>query len=388
MKRLMVSVLAAAVLFGTACSFDTGGTGGGSGGDSSEDQTDQSVQTDSTNSTTFVIETSDIEFYYPDQLMFVEAGTLCMTIYRCGNGYYACVDGERAWKSLYGEPPIELEDCQFIHVEADIDLVYGGVKGFWGNPLIREVRDERYLTLDEVADCRILDLYDPEEATFTGARLIVKDGKNYLICRGTNNQYRLYDSDGNLLCAYDTSMAAAAYLDDDADHTIEYSSAVSLPCYIVRIDGVYYAYFNHVGMNTWKPLLNMHFENKPYGFELEDGQVMSVRTARVYVVNGGKAGYVDVPMFENMSHYERVIYSSVNGRAAAYHWEETVMNGIAYENGDMYQYYYGLDEYMIFYLDGEFYVYHEYYSDLDSQVFVGKYATPEEVTEAIGWKTE
>jgi hypothetical protein len=64
------------------------------------------------------------------------------------------------------------------------------------------------------------------------------------------------------------------------------------------------------------------------------------------------------------------------------------MNGIAYENGDMYQYYYGLDEYMIFYLDGDFYVYHEYYSDLDSQAFVGKYATPEEVTEVIGWKTE
>ncbi len=49
--------------------------------------------------------------------------------------------------------------------------------------LIQEVRDEKYLTLDEVAEYRILELFDLDEGLFSGARLIVKDGKNYLICR-------------------------------------------------------------------------------------------------------------------------------------------------------------------------------------------------------------
>ena len=360
MKKVLVSVLALAVVLGSACSLNSGASA-----------------TDASDSVT---ESTKIEFDYPDQLKFSEGGTLQMTIYRCGAVYYACVDGEKGWKQLYGEPPLELGDCEFVHLEADFDRVYGGVKGYWGNMLIQEVRDEKYLTLDEVAEYRILELFDLDEGLFSGARLIVKDGKNYLICRDPMLQYRVYDNNNNLLCTYDSVMAAAAFLDDAVDQTIEYSSRKNLTCYIIRIGNVYYSYSRYDGMNTWVPLLNLHFENKPVGFELEDGQAMYVASGYLYKVNGGQAGYVNVPMFEGMENTERALYSTLNDSASTDHWEAVSQ----YENGKMYQYYYGLDEYMIFYLEDEFYVYHEYSSDMESEEFTGRFSTADEVNKAIG----
>ena len=369
MKKLLVSVLAFAVLFGCACSLDKGSD---SPWEDDEDSSDSGIYI------------TTVQLEHPDQLQFTEGGTAGMTVYRCGACYYECTDGTKSWIKLYSNFPIELEDGQFIHVEADFELVFGGVAGYWGSKHVTAVRNERYLTLDEVADCRILELYDENVPNFYGAQLLVKDGVNYLIVKDPMLRYRLYDNEGNLLCTYDTAMAAVAYLDEDADPMIEYSSPFTGSCFVMRIDGVYYAYCRYNGLNTWTPLLNLQFENKPVGFELEDGEAMYVSQAHIYTINGGKAGYVNVPMFDVMEHYSRICYSELNSKTSEMHWEEAR----AYENGKMYQYFYGLDEYLIFYFDGEFYVYHEYGSELENDEFVGKYTDLDEVSVVIGWKTE
>ena len=76
---------------------------------------------------------------------------------------------------------------------------------------------------------------------------------------------------------------------------------------------------------------------------------------------------------------ERALYYTLNDSASMDHWEAVSQ----YENGKMYQYHYGLDEYMIFYLEDEFYVYHEYSSDMESEEFTGRFSTADEVNKAI-----
>jgi len=367
MKKVVSVMLASAVIFGCACSLNA------------QNPTDGNSDRSSGNGNTNT-RITQIEFDYPDQLKYFDGGTVSFTLYKCGACYYYCVDGGHAWAKLCGGLPFETEDAEFVHVEADVDLAYGGIAGYWGNFKVRKIKDERRLTLDEVADCRILELYDAGEGAFFGARLIVKDDRNYLIVRDSLNKYRLYDNQVNLLCTYDTVMAAAAYLDDDADHTIEYSNTGCVSFYVMRIGDVYYAYSRYAELNSWKPLINMQFENKPIGFELEDGQVMEVDSASVYKVNGGKAGYVDVPMFESMKNTEQIGYSVLSDKAAYKHWEEVS----SYENGRMYRYSYSLDDYLIFYLDDEFYVYYENGCDIESDEFIGRFSTADEINTVIG----
>ena len=359
MKKILVLLLAMAVLLGCACSKKAPRTGG-------DDDTDETGLT--------------IKFDYPDQLKYVDGGTADMTIYKCGVLYYACIDGSQSWSDLYSQPPVDIEEGEFVHVEADFELVYGGVGGYWGTMRITKVRDERVLTLNEVVDCRMLTLYDVNEGNFAGARLIVKDGKNYMICRDPMRQYRLYDEEGTLLCTYDTAMAAAAYLDEGSDQTIEFSSPKNIPYMVIRIGDVYYANSRYSGSEAWVPLLNMQFENKPVGFELEDGQAMKISSTRVYFVNGGEEGYVNAPMFEKADNFFRTNYAEVNGAAAYDRWEITE----SYENGMLYSFRADGNEYLIFYIDDSFYVYREIGDDLNTGALVGIYPTADEVNSAIG----
>ena len=361
MKKILVLILALAVLLSCACNKKA-----------SETTDDDSSDTDNSS--------IEIEFDYPDQLKYIDGGTASMTIYKCGACYYACVDGTQVWTDLCGEPPVVIEDAEFIHVEADYNLAYGGIAGYWGTMHITKVRDERVLSLNEVVDCRMLALYDPSEGGFTGARLIVKDGKNYMICRDPLRKYRIYDEDANPLCTYDTAMAAAAYLDEGNNQAVEYSSPTNIPYLVIRIGDIYYAYSRYSGTSTWTPLLNMQFENKPVGFELEDSQAMKIKSSRVYIVNGGDEGYVNAPMFENAKDFSRITYADVNADGANNRWEITD----SYEDGKLYSYYANSVEYLIFYFDGCFYLYSETGSDLNTEVFAGKYNSPEEVDSVLG----
>ena len=359
MKKLLVLLLAMTVLLGCACSKKAPRTGG-------DDDTDETGFT--------------IKFDYPDQLKYVDGGTADMTIYKCGVLYYACIDGSQDWSDLYNQPPVDIEEGEFVHLEVDFKLVYGGVDGYWGAMYVTKVRNERVLTLNEVVDCRMLTLYDVNEGNFAGARLIVKDGKNYMICRDPMRQYRLYDDGGNCLCTYDTAMAAAAYLDEGSDQNIEFSSPTNIPYMVIRIGDVYYANSRYSGSETWTPLLNLEFENKPVGFELEDGQAMKISSTRVYMVNGGEAGYVNAPMFERMDNFSRTNYAEINAAAAYDRWEITE----SYENGMLYSFRADGNEYLIFYIDDCFYVYREIGDDLNTGALVGIYPMADEVNAAIG----
>ena len=362
MRKAFVLIAALIVLFGCACSLP---------------QETTNVTDQSTNSTTRVTE---IKFDYPDQLKYVDGGTASMTIFKCGAIYYACVDGNHSWGNLSSLPAIDLEDAEFIHVEADYDLAYGGIAGFHGNMALRKIRDERILTLDEVVDCRMIELYDSTEGTFSGLRLIRKNDNNYMICRDPMGQYRLYDDGRNLLCTCDTSMEAAGYLDEGSGNPITYGRSANFPYLIIRIGEIYYAYSRFEETRTWIPLINMEFENKPVGFELEDGQAMKVSSTRVYIVNGGEAHFINTPMFEKMDHYDRINYDQVIGDSAGIQWEQASV----YENGKLYQYSSSLDTYLIFYIEDKFYVYHENGSGMETEELVGICAEPEEVNAAIG----
>ena len=380
MKKVLCLAASLVVLFGCACSFPSSPT---TEMTERADETDDNDVTDSSSDSdnSFSIDKpSGIKLNYPDQLVFQNGGTASMTIYRCGVRYYACVDGNHSWGQLYGTPPVSIEEGEFIHVDADFDRAYGGVKGYTGNMYVRTVRDEKMLTLDEVADCRMLEPYNSESGSFFGLRLIEKDGKNYLICRDPMLQYRLYDDSGNLLCTYESSMAAANYLNPEADQDIYYSRSMNLSFCVIRIGDVYYAYSRYDGVNKWTPLLNMSFENKPVGFELEDGQAMKIDSTTVYLVNGGEAGYDNAPMFERTDHFFRINYDVIIDYTAYMHWEEASQ----YENGKLYQYVFGPDAYMIFYIDNEFYVFHENSCDMNTDEFLGKFSLPEEVNTVIG----
>lgn len=316
---------------------------------------------------------------YPDQLIIEEGGTAEMALFRCGTGYYACLDGEDSWEMLAGAP-LELEDGEFIYAEADYKLLYGGIAGYMGRMQVTSVRNEHGLSLDDIVDMNMIVPYDSEATVFSGLQLIEDDGKNYLICKDPLFQYRLYDDSGNLLCTYDAPMAVAAYLDDSADQTISYGSSHNVPFWIMRIGDVYYAYSRYAEFNTWTPLLNTQFENKPVGFELTDGQAVKVLSTSVYKVNGGADNYINAPMFEKMENIEELKYHILNSDASAMHWEEASN----YENGKLYQYFYGTDEYLIFFLNEEFYVYYEDSRDAESRRFIGTFSAPDEVNTAVG----
>ena len=369
MKKFLSLTLALVVMFGCACSTLTKPSG---------NRRDPAQDTDGADDQEVLVE--DIHFDYPDQIVRKDGGTKGMTIYKCGVLYYACVDGNKSWTELYSASQIELEEGAFVHVEADYDLVYGGIDHYWGNMAITKVRDEYYLTLNEVADYNMIEPYDPDTRTFDGPHLLEKDGKYFLLCRDPMRKYRLYDDSANLLCTYDTSMACADYLVYGEDQDFIYGSVSYPSCWVIRIGDVYYAYSRNGGNSKWTPLLNLQFENKPIGFELTDGQAMKVDSTMMYLVNSPKYGYVNAPMFEKMEDFYQVNYDTLINETARMHWEAAT----SYENGTLYQYFYGLDQYLIFYLDDCFYVYHEYYCDIETDEFVGVFTSAEEVDEGVG----
>ncbi len=362
MKKILVLLTSAVILLGCGCSFKPSQTQDPSAGQSASDTG-----------------AGQIHFDYPDQLVNTDGGSASMTIYKCGACFYACDDGQQVWSALYSAP-LEMDEGEFIHVDAEYELVYGGVAGYMGSKHVKKVSNEKELTLNEVADLRIIPLYDKDESTFAGLRLIIKDGKNYLMCRDPLLKYRLYDDNANLLCTGDASMTCAAYLEDGSDKTIDYGSSSQLPFYVMKIDGIYYAYSPYDGFNNWTPLLNMDLENTPVGFDLDDGETIKIGGSRVYKVNGGKENYVNAPMFEQTERLTEINYSVLNSEASAGHWEECP----PYENGDLYRYMYSSEEYLIFRLDDRFYVFFEKNCNTDTDEFLGIFDKPEDVDAAIG----
>ena len=319
------------------------------------------------------IDLSDIDF--PDNLLIKEGGTAAMTLFKCGKSTYACIDGSDVWEVVSEPAEAELKDGEFIHVDAKYKLLSGGVKGFKNRKQITSVSNEKSLSPDEVVSNGSLLPYDASRGFFQSPRLIVKDGRNYIICRDSLHQYRLYDDKGERLCTEDSYMACAGFL-EDTEPPVSYSRSGNFPFWVVRIGDSYYAYSRFAGNDSWKALLNMQSENRPVGFVLEDGQVMKVDSTMFYLVNGGEKNYVNIPMFEKMEHFHREHYSALNSDCSKDHWDRVS----SYENGRSYQYYADNTEYVIFCLEGRYHV----YSGKDTEKLLGVYSSPEEVNSALG----
>ena len=320
---------------------------------------------------------TDLDDYeYPDKLNIKEGGIVSLTLFKCGNGFYACNDGFNSWDKVSGPADVDLKDGEFLHADTKYNLMYGGIKGFVGQRQITEISNEKKLSVDEVVTQGSIAPYDASKGAFQSPRLIVKDGRNYIICRDPLLKYRLYDDKGELLCTEDTYMACADYIEDDKEHNISYSASGNFPFWVVRVGDIYYAYSRYGENNSWKALLNMKFENKPVGFELEDGQVMKVDSTSFYIVNGGENNYVNVPMFEKMDHFSWEQYTSLNSDCSKDHWDRVS----SYEEGKSYQYYANNTEYVIFRLEGRFHV----YGDMETEKLLGGYDTSAEVNKALG----
>ncbi len=345
MKKIIIWLAAFALLFGSACNININ------------------------NSKT-----------YPDQLSYAKGSTEYMTIFKCGALYYGCPDGSSSWEKLVDASVTNVGDDEFIYGEVDYELVYGGIAGYRGNKTIKKIKNVMNYKLDEVIDSGSILPYDENDFDFQGLRYAEVNGDYYLIVRDGLGKYRVYNKDCIQLGEYDSGMSAAGSLGIGKETTADVGSSANLPFYVMNINGVYYAYSSHIGFNHWVQLLNMDFENKPIGFTLGNGQVMKVSSTRVYPVNGGEENYVDAPMFSKMENTERVGYDILNRNASEKHWEE----GAPYEEGNLYQYFNGNDNYLIFYLDRKFVVYHQKSTNMDNVEYAGSFDTVEEVNEILG----
>lgn len=345
MKKIIIWLAAFAMLFGSACNININ------------------------NSKT-----------YPDQLSYAKGSTEYMTIFKCGALYYGCPDGSSSWEKLVDASVTNVGDDEFIYGEVDYELVYGGIAGYRGNKTIKKIKNVMNYKLDEVIDSGSILPYDENDFDFQGLRYAEVNGDYYLIVRDGLGKYRVYNKDCVQLGEYDSGMSAAGSLGIGKEPEAEVGSSANLPFYVIKINDVYYAYSSHVGYDSWVPLLNMDFENEPIGFTLEDGQAMKVSSTRVYQVNGGEGNYVDAPMFEKMENTERVGYDVLNMSASRNHWEDRV----PHINKKLYQYSFGEDEYLIFYLDSQFVVYHQKGSNIDNIEYVGSFGSADEVNEILG----
>lgn len=344
MKKLLVLLIMFSMLFGTAC-------------------TKSNVNTAN----------------YPDALSYENGSTEYMTIFKCGALYYGCTDGTSSWSKLVDASVTMVGDDEFVNGEVDYKLVYGGIAGYNGNKSIEKIKYARNCTLDDVIDAGSILPYDENDSNFQGLRYLEIDGDYYLLVRDGLGKYRVYNKDCVQLGEYDSGMSAAGSLGIGKEPEAEVGSSANLPFYVIKINDVYYAYSSHVGYDSWVPLLNMDFENEPIGFTLEDGQAMKVSSTRVYQVNGGEGNYVDAPMFEKMENAERVGYDVLNMSASRNRWGDRV----PLIDKKLYKHSFGEDEYLIFYLDSQFVVYHQKGSNIDNIEYVGSFGSADEVNEIL-----
>ena len=377
MKKIISALLITLMLTATSCSTENKPTEQDPtaattiGTVISEDASDK--QTPSINILTF-------EDDHPDKLTIKEGGTAPMTLFRCGNAFYACIDGSKGWEKVSGPANVDLKDGAFLHVDATYKLQYGGIAGYKGQKLISQVSNEKTLSPDEIISRGSIAPYDPSEGRFQSPRLIEKNGKNYIICMDPLGKYRLYDDKGENIFTSETYMECAESVLNDGDRKISYSRSNNFPFWVVRIGDLYYAYSRFGENNNWKVLLDLNLQNKPIGFELEDGQAMKISSASFYIINGGDNNYVNVPMFEKMDHYSRSHYTDLNSDCSKDQWD----NVTVYRDGKSYQYYADNTEYVIFFLEGRFHVYCGRSSSMETEKLLGVYNTAAEVNAALG----
>lgn len=301
-----------------------------------------------------------------DQLTQEEHKNVSLVVFRYGDKYMARDANGAGWSEVVGTPPAKLAmtDGDFASVTADVVLNYGGVAGFGGNPTIRKVRNYQLYSFDDAVSNGMVEAYDPDEQYPLGPKYYGQ----FVVLR-TYEGYRVYDK-GILVDRYNTSLEAesAMGLAVLADTTADLEKHSGHHVFVFRLGDTYLGYSNQIGLNSWQPILDENFNNELTGCTLDDGHIIEITKGDEYIVNGGNGNYHNSFMIRSIDEFREAPYDEFFSN----HWAEdgTRVNGAVYE--------YNVCEYLIFYIDGLFYVYD------DDPCFVGAYDTEEEVDHVIG----
>lgn len=324
---------------------------------------------------------------YPDKLYSYNESDAELVIFRAGDLYLTYSRDKNYWVRLIGDVPdrMMLGDGRFELISADIKRYSGGIAGFMGNPEIVKLNAYEPMTLEQaVTFCGLKD-YDPE-LIWSGEPLVCGD---YLFC--VNRVYH----DGALVGEFATQIEAEAAmgLREIPDDSVEMERLGDYCLYVFRCGDQYLSYCPHIDMNScWTPYINSEFGNEPENFTLEDGEAAYTMHAEIIKLNGGDAGYVNVPMVMNIGDVEKVGYDILSDRMPPY-WgafrsgraEDTAENSVdRAEFSDTCNAMFDRDvsgTWLIFYIDGKYRV---YLDDLDEKKPVGIYDTQKEVNALFG----
>lgn len=303
-----------------------------------------------------------------------------MTIFRCDGVYMAYLDKQKKWERLHFAPRgLDLNDGEFAYAVADVDRAYGGLAGLSGELRVLRINESHPVAFKEILKRGLIENYDPARYRFWGLR-ILKTKRGTHIATSTNGiAYRLY-RDGNFVGSYKTTLELErdAGLNTMMDSTVTLQSAGKLPFYVMRLGKTYYAYASHMDLNKWTPLLNRMFKNDPVYFSLEDGEAAELQTTALKV-NGGKKKYENAPMFvDSVDLFQKIRYDALAHHLRLKPWEE----GASLEEAEFRQYQDKSGQYLIVYLDKNYWVYYEDLSEQKKRL-LGKFRKASDVDKAL-----
>ena len=334
-------------------------------------KTARQIQTSINNNNNQVIE-DEIYYDYADNVEYY--------VFCTGDDCLVNTPGQTGWVLTHNGIPTDLiiSDGEFAHITAEVTYVSGGVAGYINSPMLTDIHSQQIVKADEVIQAGSIAEYNPDES-FYGIKRYT-DGTNYflLVCAGYEN-FRLYRN-GAFMDEYSTTFDAEAAMGirEKTDTDAEMEHYGNLQIYVFCCNGRYFIYTGNICFNEkgiWKEFLNEEFGNVPLDFTLEDGEVVHMEKAELMRVNGGEGNYVDAPMYLGSDGMEKVDMERLIDAMNMDHWEESPTTK-QFESRQ-----YGVDDAMIFHMDGKYYVYP---GKGTSTVQPGVYDTVKEVDEALG----
>ena len=364
-KSILISVMVFTMLICTACSNSNGNNIKGVG------RTVANIFTGNTSGNTPSTVTMT------DQLYTDKKKNEYATVFRAGDEFFLCLDGEYVWRRIIsddGSLKGGMNDFDFAKIKADISWVTGGIAGFQNAPQISKVKSISSISFSECERDGIIAAYNPDEEYFSGPQ-VYRDGEDvYVIIHANYKEYRVYKN-GYFMGKYVTSLETNGALgivqyDDGAD----YESIHNVAIYVFNFYGTYLGYSRYYDLSGWTPILNKDFENALPNTTLKNGELLYIKDADIEIVNGGEKNYKNTPLIKDFSQSEIVTYDVLS----KVHWEEG-MDKTDYSIAG-----FASGKYMIIYYKGKYYVYIDSYAVKDEEHFIGAFDTEAEVDAAMG----
>lgn len=301
-------------------------------------------------------------------------------VFRAGDSYYICLDGETTWRHILSDESGELSnrmgDFDFGTIDADVAWLSGGIAGYINAPLIRKVHSYAKTTFDVCDQRGLIADYDPDADPFISSPSVYRDGDDeYVAIYVSYNDYRVYKN-GTLLGSYETALEVSSAMGiNEIDTTADYESIHNASIYVFNLNGTYIAYSRYYDLSQWTPILDKNFGNSLVGTTLKDGEMLFIQDANIEVVSGGAKGYVKTPLIKSFTMSEHVSYDNI---IINKHWEDGLAKTdyacAGYDSG----------RYMIIYLAGQYYVYYDDPAVDEDNHFIGVYDTVDDVNTAMG----